>query len=147
LADPKVKFIGHNASADMPWMKHWLKIEVYRRFVFDTMYAQHTANEYADLKLERLAVRYSDLGRYDIPLCLWKKDNKFDDDNEPGYGRVPDRIIIPYGLRDVDATMRSVPHLMRALERDGSGAVLQRVRSAFCYGWVLRDDGRRSAHQ
>jgi uracil-DNA glycosylase family 4 len=119
FGDPKVKFIGHNASADMPWMKHWLKIDVYRRFVFDTMYAQHTANEYADLKLERLAVRYTDLGRYDIPLCLWKKDSKFNDENESGYGRVPDRIIIPYGLRDVDATMRSVPHLIRALERDG----------------------------
>ncbi len=115
FGNPEVKFVGHNASADMPWMKYHLGIDVYQRIAFDTMYAQHTINEYADLKLERCAVRYTDLGRYDIDLCLWKKDNQFDDDNEPGYGRVPDRIIIPYGLKDVDATMRIWPHLVKKL--------------------------------
>ena len=102
--DPTVKFIGHNASADMPWMYHHLGIEVYQKFTFDTLYAQHTVNEYADLKLERLAIRYTDLGRYDFELQQWKKSHGFDDKREEGYGRVPDGILIPYACKDVDTT-------------------------------------------
>ena len=119
FSNPAIRFVGHNASADMPWLKHHLGIEVYRRVAFDTMYALHTVNEYADLKLERCSVKYTDLGRYDIQLCLWKKENGFDEDNEPGYGRVPDRIIIPYALKDVDATMRLWPVLQNKLEQEG----------------------------
>lgn len=116
---PEMKFIGHNGSADMPWMHHHLGIEVFKKFSFDTMYAQHTVNEYADLKLERLAVRYTDLGRYDLELLFWKKAHKFDEDDNEGYGKVPDRILIPYGLRDVDATLRSRNPLYVALSRGG----------------------------
>lgn len=115
--DKAVKFIGQNASADMPWMYHHLGIEAYQKFVFDTMYAQHTVNEYADLKLERLAVRYTDLGRYDFELTQWKKANGFDDKTEEGYGRVPDHILIPYACMDVDTTFRCRAPLQRELEK------------------------------
>lgn len=118
--DPQMKFIGHNGSADMPWMHDHLGIEVYQKFVFDTMYAQHTINEYADLKLERLAVKYTpDLGRYDLDLLIWKKSKKFDEEDNEGYGFVPDRIIIPYGCRDVDATFRCRFPLFTELRRQG----------------------------
>lgn len=117
--DRAVKFIGHNGSADMPWMDLHLGIDVYKRFLFDTMYAQHTVNEYADLKLERLSVRYTDLGRYDLDLLMWKKANKFDEEDNEGYGNVPDRILIPYGCRDVDATFRSRFPLYRSLVHGG----------------------------
>jgi DNA polymerase I-like protein with 3'-5' exonuclease and polymerase domains len=115
--DPKMKFIGHNAAADIPWMYHHLGIEVYQKFIFDTMYAQHTVNEYADLKLERLAIRYTDLGRYDFELTQWKKANGFDDKKEEGYGRVPDAILIPYACKDVDTTLRCRAPLQRELEK------------------------------
>lgn len=110
---------GHNASADMPWIHHHLGVEVYRRFWFDTMYAMHTLNESADLKLERLAVQFTDLGRYDLDLLLWKKAHKFDEDDNEGYGRVPDSILIPYALRDVDSTVRiTTPLMLRLIEAD-----------------------------
>ena len=117
LNDPEMKFIGHNAAADMPWMREHLGIDVYRKFTFDTLFAQHTINEYADLKLERLAVRYTDLGRYDLPLVMWKKAAKFDDTVEKGYGGVPDEILIEYGCRDVDATFRCYAPLLKLLEK------------------------------
>lgn len=116
LNDPAMKFIGHNASADMPWMHHHLGIDVYQRFAFDTMYAQHTVNEYADLKLERLAIRYTDLGRYDFELQQWKRKAGFDDKVE-GYGNVPDAILIPYACKDVDTTFRCRAPLQRELEK------------------------------
>jgi uracil-DNA glycosylase family 4 len=114
---PEMKYIGHNASADMPWMYEHLGLDVYRKVIFDTMYAQHTVNEASDLKLERLSVRYTDLGRYDLPLLLWKKKHKFDEENDEGYGKVSDEIIIPYALKDADATLRCKPILEEALRK------------------------------
>ena len=113
---PKVKFIGHNIHADMAWMDEHLDIDVYNRTEFDTLFAQHTLNEYADLKLERCAVQYTDLGRYDIELLLWKKKNKLA--SEDGYGLIPDEIVIPYGCRDVDATLRVFPILAKKLMQE-----------------------------
>jgi len=115
--DPSMRFIGHNASADMPWMHNHLGIDVCKQFVFDTMYAQHTVNEYADLKLERLAIRYTDLGRYDFELQQWKRKAGFDDKVDEGYGNVPDAILIPYACKDVDTTFRCRAPLQRELEK------------------------------
>lgn len=117
--NPAMRFIGHNGAADIPWMDNHLGIIVYKKFAFDTLFAQHTVNEYADLKLERLSVKFTDLGRYDIPLMLWKKSNKFDEKNEPGYGRVPGEILEPYGLRDVDTTFRCYFPLYKQLTKAG----------------------------
>jgi len=117
--DPKLKFIGHYGAADAVWMRHHLNIEVYQRFMFDTMFAQHTIDEAADLKLERLAVRYTDLGRYDLDLTIWKKQNKFDEEENEGYGKVPDDILVPYSMRDVDCTIRCFPILLHKLQEQG----------------------------
>lgn len=114
---PRLKFVGHNFFADALWMKNHLGIETYKRCLFDTLFAQHTLDESSDLKLERLAVRYTDLGRYDIPLLLWKKKTKFDEEWDTGYGRVPDKILIPYANMDCDATNRIYPLLMGKLMR------------------------------
>ena len=117
LNDTRLKFIGHNFAADAMWLEEHLQIDTYQRCVFDTMFAQHTLNEYADLKLERLAVRYTDLGRYDIPLTLWKKTSKFGE--TAGYGSVPDSVLIPYAEFDVDTTMRCYPILYKQLVQQG----------------------------
>ena len=113
MNNPKLKFVGHNIHADMAWMDQHLEIDVFGRTDFDTLFAQHTLNEYADLKLERFAVKYTDAGRYDLDLMMWKKANKAD--TEDGYGLIPDNIIIPYGCRDVDATLRVYPILAKKL--------------------------------
>jgi uracil-DNA glycosylase family 4 len=114
-----VRFIGHNFSADYLWMKHHLDIDPFRRCLFDTMYAMHTADETYDLKLERLSIRFTTLGRYDIELIQWKKENKAKM-TDGGYGAIPSDILFPYACADVDVPMRAYPKLVRLLMADNT---------------------------
>lgn len=114
---PGFKYIGHQIAADFCWMQHVLGLDVYKKAAFDTLYAQQCVDENEDLKLERLALKYTDLGRYDIELIVWKKTNKLGEDE--GYGRIPDSIIIPYGCRDVDTVMRAYPALLSRMAQQG----------------------------
>ncbi len=107
------KFIGHNVCADFVWMSHWLGVDTYQKCAFDTMYAEFLLDEYADLKLERLSLKYTDLGRYDTELFLTKKRLKIS--ASEGYGRIPDDVLIPYACKDVDVVMRAYPILMQKL--------------------------------
>jgi len=107
------KFIGHNLCADFMWMHHCLGVDTYQKCAFDTMYAEFLLDEYADLKLERLSLKYTDLGRYDTELFLTKKKLKITSDE--GYGRIPDDVLIPYACKDVDVVMRAYPILLQKL--------------------------------
>jgi len=130
----KFSWIGHNICADLVWMRHVLGIDAYQKCIFDTMYAESVIDEYADQKLERLALKYTDLGRYDIELTIWKRMNKskrlhklllandtdvddelFKTNEDEGYASVPDEILIPYACKDVDTVMRAYPILRSKL--------------------------------
>lgn len=113
LDQPHVKYVGHHLSADLPWMHHVLGLDWYEKSFLDTEFAIQVADEHADRALERVAMTYTDLGRYDVELLLWKKSNKMDP--EEGYGRIPDEIIIPYGCKDVDTCIRAYSYIMRRL--------------------------------
>lgn len=113
LDKPEVKYIGHHISADLPWMHHVLGLQWYQKALMDTEFALQVVDEYADLGLERLALAYTDLGRYDLDLVLWKKKTKAD--VSEGYGFIPDEILIPYALKDVDVCIRTYPILMQKL--------------------------------
>jgi uracil-DNA glycosylase family 4 len=113
--DPKVKFIGHNITADFLWMEHHLEVQTHQRCAFDTMFAEYLLDEYADIKLERLALKYTDLGRYDTELFLSKKKLKIRRDE--GYERIPDEVLIPYACKDVDVVMRAYPILLEKLQK------------------------------
>lgn len=117
MNEPQIRFIGHNFSADAPWLEHHLKINTYRKCVFDTMYAMQTVDESYDQKLERLSIRFTTLGRYDIDLILWKKENG-DKMTDGGYGAIPTEILFPYSVADVDVPMRAMDKLMRLLAED-----------------------------
>lgn len=118
LARPQVRYVGHHISADFPWMLTVLGLPVYERAYMDTEFALQCCDEFADLGLDRLSLAYTDLGRYDVDLILWKKLSK-DFHEDEGYGRIPDDILIPYALKDVDVVMRAVPELLRFMEREG----------------------------
>lgn len=109
LNRPNVFYIGHHIAADFPWMHTWLGLDWYAKAFMDTEFAQQCCDEYESLSLDRLALKYTDLGKYDIDLIIWKKSNKqrFD----AGYAYIPDDILIPYALKDVDVVMRAVPFL------------------------------------
>ena len=120
LDQPDVKYVGHHASADLPMIHHWLGLNWYGKVFMDTEFAQQVCDEAAELKLERLAMAYTDLGRYDIDLTIWKKKNGKlvnEQDGSSGYGRVPEEIIFPYACKDVDSVMRIWPILLLELRR------------------------------
>ena len=103
----RVRFIGHQIAADLPWLVHSLKLDLYGKTEWDTLYGMQCIFEYADGKLEILASKMTDLARWDLDLLMWKKQNPIGKDD--GYGRVPDAILIPYGCKDVDGPFRMVP--------------------------------------
>lgn len=110
-----VKYIGHHFAADAPWLHHVLGLNWYEKCIFDTEFAQQTANEAEDLSLERIALKYTDLGRYDLDLVLWVKQNKVLM-ADGGYGAIPDDILIPYACKDVDTVFRAWPFIYRSLQ-------------------------------
>jgi uracil-DNA glycosylase family 4 len=131
----KMRWIGHNICADLVWMSHVLGIDTHGKCDFDTMYAESVIDEYADQKLERLALKYTDLGRYDVELSIWKRVNKskrvqnlirsndedehydlFNTNEDEGYLRIPDKILIPYACKDVDTVIRAYPVLRKRLD-------------------------------
>ena len=128
-----VKYVGHNFSADSVFMKNHLGLDVYdNKCIFDTMFAMQTANEYADLKLEKLAAQYTDMGRYDIDLLLWKHQNKGTKFEETdGYGAVPTSILWQYGCRDVDATFRLYSTVFKFLLDDNTLDYYLKIKHPF----------------
>lgn len=109
------RYIGHHFSADAPWMNHWLGITTYERCVMDTEFAQQTVDESSELGLERgIAMKYTNLGRYDQDLVMWKRENK--ELCKDGYGYIPSKILHPYGAADVITPYRAYPLIKRQLE-------------------------------
>ena len=101
---PELKAVGHHIAADLPWMSHVLGLEWYDKVRLDTEFAYQCCNEHGERGLERMSVRYTDLGRYEMDLEAWKRDHK--EDSEGGYGLVPDKIIIPYACLRQDSLVQ-----------------------------------------
>jgi DNA polymerase I-like protein with 3'-5' exonuclease and polymerase domains len=109
-----VRYIGHHFPADAPWMQHWLGMETYGKLEMDTEFAQQVSDESSDLGLERIAMQYTSLGRYDQELVMWKRENK--DLCKGGYGFIPSAILHPYAAADVITPYRAYPLIKRQLE-------------------------------
>lgn len=126
---PDVKFIGHHISADLAWMAHWLKLEWYNKAIFDTEFALQCCDESLDLGLDALALRYTDLGKYDWDLIWYRKTHP--DRRGNGYGMVPDDIMIPYGCKDVDTVMRAYPVISAWLKKDNMTHYYDKILNPF----------------
>lgn len=113
LDRPEVKYIGHHLSADLSWMSHWLGLEWYNKGMFDTEFALQACDESLELGLDILALRYTDLGKYDWDLIQYRK--KHPERKGTGYEYVPDDILIPYAVKDVIAVYRAWPEVERWL--------------------------------
>lgn len=112
---PDVKLVGHHISADLPWTSEWLGLTWWGKTRLDTEFAYQCCNEHGDRGLERMSLRYTDLGRYEMDLEFWKKDHRAE--VEDGYGLIPDEIMIPYACRDVDVPLRALPYIEKDLEQ------------------------------
>jgi uracil-DNA glycosylase family 4 len=111
---PEVKFVGHHFAADGVWLEQILKINTYQKCYLDTEFASQCVNEHRNLGLEAISMRYTDLGRYEMDLLLWKKSNPQNETD--GYALIPDEIMFPYAMKDVDCVIRAVPFLVKELE-------------------------------
>ena len=120
LNKKEVQYIGHHISADYPWMHTWLGLNYRKKTFFDTEFAQQVVDENAPLGLEEISMRYTDCGRYDIPLMLWLKANPQGD--MAGFGYVPDDLIEPYGCLDVLVPFRAHPWLLSRMIAEGTAA-------------------------
>lgn len=99
------RFIGHHFAADAPWMQFWLGIDTYEKCELDTEFAQQTCDESSELGLERgIAMKYTNLGRYDQALVMWKRDNK--EKCRDGYGYIPSSILHPYACLAWDSKVQ-----------------------------------------
>lgn len=107
LMRPQSKIVGHNLRADAMLLQDF-SINVMERFHFDSMLVDHVFNENAEHGLEACSVRYTPLGRYDLPVDRWLKDNGYNMKMKErhGYLHVPDNLLYVYGAKDADATFR-----------------------------------------
>jgi DNA polymerase-1 len=92
-------------------------IDIMSRAYMDTMLVDHALNENAEHDLESVAVRYTDMGRYDWQLRKWLSDNGVGDKQlrRVGYRDIPDDLLHPYSCCDADATYRVAAVLDRLL--------------------------------
>lgn len=114
-----VKIYGQLFRSDAVWLES-LGLPVMRRFAFDVGQADHALNESQEHDLTSIALRYTSMGRYDLELVQWTKNNKTPDG---GYGAVPDEILHPYGAGDADVVWQAVPKVKAELEKPENAAV------------------------
>ena len=114
---PGMQICGHNIRADGKWLES-AGVPILSRVAFDTMLADHLLNESAEHGLEALAVRYTDMGRYDLPVHEWCTKNGLTGAvlHEQGYALIPDELLQLYSAGDVDATFRCWIELERRLK-------------------------------
>ena len=110
--DPRTNIFGHNVISDGEWLMSY-GIDIRPRVVYDTMLAEHLINETGPFGLEALTLRYTDMGRYDTDVQLWKKQHR--DLVDEGYGFIPEELLIPYGICDVEAPWRIIGQQAAAL--------------------------------
>ena len=125
IDDKETQFIGHYASADIPWLEHegvrikqkYKPPNTFEEFRggtyaggFDVSLGVHAHNETSDFGLEMLAVRYCGAPRWDIPLSKYKDDfckkNKIEKSELLGYGKFDWKVLFPYGAFDAIFTRR-----------------------------------------
>lgn len=92
---------------------------------WDTGLAAHAVEETAQLGLEVLAMRYTSVCRYDLPLNQFKeaycKEKGIKAKDLEGYGMIPDTVLIPYAIYDSDATLRLMYEQMPLIDSDYQG--------------------------
>uniref|UniRef100_A0A7C3WNE9 DNA polymerase I n=1 Tax=Dictyoglomus turgidum TaxID=513050 RepID=A0A7C3WNE9_9BACT len=94
------KKIAHNGSFDIEFLLS--RGIIVNNYYCDTILMDHLLDENSPHGLEVLSEKYTDLGRYDIPLNQYKLQNKISN-----YSDIPGEILYLYALKDVDCTLRS----------------------------------------
>jgi len=130
---PDVQIGGHNFRGDLKWLKRY-GIDCSDQFFkngVDTMLMYHMRHPAAEgHALENLAVRFTDMGRYDLPVKQWLSENGYTSQSKTkksdsgkrkmrkhGFAFVPDELLNPvYAPADTDVVMRCWDHLKEQLQ-------------------------------
>lgn len=121
LRRPEVAVHGHSFRADLKWLVR-LGVDVTEQHLngVDTITAYHLVDPAAAIgyKLENIGVKYTDMGRYDREKEEWLVANGYSEKKllQYGYAHVPDAILHPYSMCDVDLVSRLVPLFVKWLK-------------------------------
>jgi len=99
-----VEINGQNFRGDLKWFRR-IGLDLLPYFKFDPMLADHHIEENRSHSLTDLALRYTDLGRYDMEVQAFL-DGKSINPDADGYRQVPLGLLCPYGCKDADAVLR-----------------------------------------
>jgi len=92
---------GHNVIADGLWFQHY-GFDARPYTAYDTMLAEHLLDNRGPFSLTDLTLKYAPkFGRYDRWVKEWVGANK--ELVKEGYGCVPEEILFPYAVGDVQA--------------------------------------------
>lgn len=132
--DRRARLVGHNMKADFTWLAyHGIDLsravaapvddpdpaapggrfahqKTYTDGPFDTYVACHVTDELGEHGLEMAAATRLGVERWDLPVVRFLDDycvkNKVKKRDLTGYGCVPEDVIAPYGMLDVDMAGR-----------------------------------------
>lgn len=134
LGQDGARFVGHNIRSDLPWLDRICDSRILWKAVengFDTMLAHHVLDENGPHGLNDLAVRMTDLGRYDRQMNDWLSEHP--PGQHDGFKDVPDELLVDYALKDADACYRLFLLFSDMLEREHADRLKAPV--------FMRDDG------
>ncbi len=117
---PSLKYIGYAASVDISRLAWVFGLQWFDKLEMDLQTAIQCYDENAEQGLERVALEFTRFGRYDSDLLRWKAENPTKVSDEHGYLYVPDEILIPYALLDVDVPMRAYRKIVARLVLDNT---------------------------
>jgi len=127
---PETKLIGHFIRADLPWIVN-NGVNVVRAVLkgWDTSLAGHILDNTVPNSLTDCTLRHTNMGKYDLPLETYKKENKLKKRiEEIGYELLPDEILLPYAAKDADATFRIYKSQLKEFEKPEMAKRLELMR-------------------
>lgn len=94
----------------------WEKVE--EEGAIDIALAAHALDELDEFDLTGQVLRHTDMEVYDAEIQKFLKE---DPTASEGFGRVPEEILLPYALRDADATYRIARRHLGRIRQDNFG--------------------------
>jgi len=110
----RVGIVGHNVKADGMWLLHY-GVDIRPHVFYDTMLAEHLISNLGPFGLSELTLKYTDMGRYDLPVIDFTREHP--ELIEGGYGFIPDDLLLPYAAGDTMATFRVMEAQKEAIQR------------------------------
>ena len=120
--DPEIQLAGHHLRVDVQRLFE-MGIDVDEKLGtgLDTMLMHHLLFGDDDQGLEVLMRKFCpEFMNYWKPLEDWLSANGREFQLQFGYRNIPDEVLIPYSIQDVDVTFRALLKLIELLKRDGN---------------------------